>query len=195
MSVSGAAERNKGPILSVLRNAFASATRVLEIGSGTGQHAVFLAAAMPQLVWQPSELPGRVDGIRHQTADAGLANVLPPVELDVCARPWPVTDVDAVFSANTAHIMSWPEVLCLFEGVGGVLADGGVFCLYGPFRSEGNFDTESNRRFDAMLRREQPSMGVRDREALIDAAATSGLAFVREHAMPANNRILEWHKT
>lgn len=191
---SEASERNKGPILAVLRRAFAHAAQVLEIGSGTGQHAVFFAAALPDLVWQPSEMPGRLEGIRQWTAETGLANVLPPIELDVCARPWPVAEVEAVFSANTAHIMSWPQVLCLFEGVSEVLSGGGAFCLYGPFRSEGAFDTESNRRFDAMLRREQPSMGLRDREALIDTAASNGLSFVREHAMPANNRLLEWRK-
>lgn len=192
--VSEASERNKGPILAVLRRAFAHATRVLEIGSGTGQHAVFFGAALPHLVWQPSELTGRLDGIRQWTADTGLANVLPPIELDVCERPWPVDGVDAVFSANTSHIMSWPEVVCLFQGIGEVLAGGSVFCLYGPFRSEGAFDTESNRRFDAMLRREQPSMGLRDREALVDTAAGNGLSFVREYAMPANNRLLIWGK-
>ncbi|MGH8494649.1 MAG: DUF938 domain-containing protein [Gammaproteobacteria bacterium] len=191
---SEASERNKGPILAVLRHALANATRVLEIGSGTGQHAAFFAAALPGLVWQPSEMPGRLDGIRAWMSDVHLDNILAPIELDVCTRPWPVDGVDAVFSANTAHIMSWPEVVCMFEGVGEVLADGGVFCLYGPFRSGGAFDTESNRLFDAMLRRQQPSMGLRDREALVDAAAANGLTFVGEHRMPANNRLLEWRR-
>lgn len=192
--LSEAAERNKEPILAVLRRAFANATRALEIGSGSGQHAVHFAAALPGLVWQPSELPGHLDGLRDGLAGAGLDNLAPPIALDVCARPWPVEAVDAVFSANTAHIMSWSEVTRMLEGVGEVLAEGGVFCLYGPFRSGGFFDTDSNRRFDAMLRSAQPDMGLRDREALVATAATHGLAFVREHAMPANNRLLEWRK-
>ncbi|CAN5320911.1 DUF938 domain-containing protein [soil metagenome] len=191
---SEAAERNKGPILAVLRKAFANATSVLEIGSGTGQHAAFFAAALPYLVWQPTDVPDRLDVIRRWTAEASLPNLLPPIALDVRERPWPVSGFDGLFSANTAHIMSWPEVVLLFEGAGEALAPNGAFCLYGPFRSAGGFDTESNMRFDAMLRREKPSMGLRDREALIDVAAANDLRFVCEHAMPANNRLLEWRK-
>ncbi|HUO82234.1 MAG TPA: DUF938 domain-containing protein [Gammaproteobacteria bacterium] len=193
--LSEAAERNKAPILAVLRRAFAGAATVLEIGSGTGQHAVHFAAALPGLVWQPSEMPGRVDGMRGRIEEAGLPNLAPPLELDVRDRPWPVAAVDAVFSANTAHIMAWPEVERMLEGIGEVLTDGGVFCLYGPFRSGGDFDTESNRRFDALLKSEQPDMGLRDREALVETAGAHGLVLIAEHPMAANNRLLEWRKT
>jgi cyclopropane fatty-acyl-phospholipid synthase-like methyltransferase len=193
--LSEAAERNKAPILDVLRRAFAGAATVLEIGSGTGQHAVHFAAALPDLVWQPTEMPGRVDGMRSRIAAAGLPNLAAPRELDVRDRPWKGGTVDAVFSANTAHIMAWPEVERMLEGVGEVLAEGGVFCLYGPIRSGGDFDTESNRRFDALLKSEQPEMGLRDREALVETARVHGLVLVAEHPMPANNRLLEWRKT
>ena len=191
---SQACENNKEPILSVLRPAFADAAEVLEIGSGTGQHAVFLAGAMPWLSWQPSDQAEYLPGIRAWCDEAGLANLRAPVELDVTAREWPVAHADAVFSANTVHIMGWPAVELLFAGVGALLPRSGVFCLYGPFNYQGRFTSASNERFDAWLRERDPRSGVRDFEALEHLARDAGLVLEADHAMPANNRTLVWRK-
>ncbi|MET0216555.1 MAG: DUF938 domain-containing protein [Burkholderiales bacterium] len=189
---SDACERNKAPILDVLRKVLDGTGFALEIGSGTGQHAVHFGAALPGWIWQPSDLPGNHAGIRRWIEQARLPNLLPPIALDVSREPWPVSRVDAVFSANTAHIMSWAEVQAMFRGVGRVLAPGGRFCLYGPFRFGGQHTSESNERFDAALRREDPRMGVRDFEALETLASANGLALSDDAPMPANNHLLVW---
>lgn len=187
-------EQNKAPILEVLREVFTGRTRVLEIGSGTGQHAVHFAAALPHLQWQTSDLPANHAGIEAWLAEAQLDNVRPPLVLDVCEHPWPAGTVDAVFSANTAHIMSWAGVECLFAGVGEVLQSGGIFALYGPFHYGGEPTAPSNARFDAWLRQRDPASGVRDYDDLQRLAAGVGLALWRDVAMPADNRTLVWRK-
>ena len=189
-----AAARNEQPILAVLREEFAAPGSILEIGSGTGQHAVAFARQMPWLIWQPTDLTRYLPGIRAWTAPARLPNLLPPLQLDVTATPWPVTQADGVFAANTAHIMPWEAVVAMFAGVAALLPAGGRFCLYGPFNYRGRYTSDSNRQFDAMLRARSPLMGIRDVEALQPLAQAGGLALRADHAMPANNRILVWER-
>lgn len=192
---SQACENNKAPILAVLQRAFAQQRRVLEIGSGTGQHALHFAARMPWLSWQPSDRSEHLSGIRAWMAEPELpGNLLLPVELDVEQAQWPVGPFDAVFSANTSHIMGWPQVQRCIARVGELLPAGGVFCLYGPFNYDGAFTSESNQRFDALLRQRDPASGLRDFEAVDRLAAEAGLVLSADHEMPANNRLLEWRK-
>ena len=159
---SAAAERNKRPILEVLQKEFRDARRVLEIGSGTGQHAVFFGAELPHLTWQTSDLPENHAIILQALQDYGPDNVKAPLDLDVEHAEGRTIEADAVFSANTAHIMSISAVERMFELVGRVLPQDGPFCLYGPFNFSGQFSSDSNARFDASLRERNPSMGIRD---------------------------------
>ena len=191
---SEACEQNKGPILAVLERLFTGSRRVLEIGSGTGQHAVHFGAAMPHVVWQTSDVPASHEGILAWLAEAGLSNVRPPIALDV-DESWPDESYDAVFSANTTHIMSWPQVVRMFQGIGRVLEKSGCFALYGPFNFGGHYTSESNRRFDAWLKGRDPASGIRNFEHLDELAATSGLLFAEDVPMPVNNRILVWNRS
>lgn len=191
---SDACERNREPILAVLREAFARARQVLEIGSGTGQHAVYFARHLPHLVWQTSDLPEHHAGIDAWIADSGLTNVRPPLALDVCAAEWPVAAADAVFSANTLHIMDSDAVAAFFRGVSRLLGAEGVVAVYGPFNYGGRFTSESNARFDAMLRAQGGGSALRDFEAVDALARAGGLKLEREVAMPANNRTLVWRR-
>jgi cyclopropane fatty-acyl-phospholipid synthase-like methyltransferase len=186
--------RNKDAILGVLSFEFRDCRSVFEIGSGTGQHAAHFAAAMPWLVWQTSELPKNHDGIRAWIEWAGLSNVRMPVAYDAANTPQIAARFDAIFSANTAHIMSIGEVENMFGHVAQLLKPGGIFCLYGPFNEDGRFTSESNADFDASLRAHEPSMGIRDREELNSFSRKVGLAEIRRYAMPANNQILVWGK-
>jgi len=189
---SPAAERNKAPILDVLNAVLPGAARVLEIASGTGQHAVHFGRALPHLIWQPSELAENLAGIQTWLDEAQLANVLAPLALDVNDERWPVTQVDAIFNANTVHIISWPEVERLFAHIARVIAPDGYVCFYGPYNYGGQFTSESNARFDAWLKARDPDSGVRDFEAVNQLAASHGLELLRDIAMPSNNRILVW---
>lgn len=189
---SEACERNKRPILSVLRGVFSEARKVLEIGSGTGQHAVYFSRHLAYLSWQPSDLDTYFSSIVAWSEDAALPNLLPPLELNVTERPWPIDTVDGVFSANTVHIMSWPEVEALFHGVADVLAADGQFCLYGPFSRGGRHGSASNLQFDAMLRSRDPVMGIRDLDDLQALGEATGLRLNRSIPMPANNEIMIW---
>lgn len=189
-----ACERNQQPILDVLLTEFAAVRHVLEIGSGTGQHAVFFGRAMPHLVWQTSDLSENHASIRAWIDEAGLANVRPPLALDVLGE-WPELEFDAVFSANTAHIMSWPAVTAMFAGVGRRLPPGGLLALYGPFSEGGQQVSASNTAFDQWLRVRDPESGIRDIEALDTLAQSHGLVFCRKYIMPANNRILVWQRS
>ncbi len=191
---SEACERNRAPILEILRDAFADAGSVLEIGSGTGQHAVHFGAALPRLTWQTTDLPGSHDGIRMWLEESGLNNVLPPLALDVSEDRWPVGRIDAVFTANTLHIMSWPEVGHMFAGIGRILNRGGPLCIYGPFNYDGAHTSDSNARFDAMLRTRDPASGIRDFEEVRKLGLRNGLKFGADHPMPANNRMLVFRK-
>lgn len=191
---SPASERNRGPILEALLPLLANCRQVLEIGSGTGQHAVHFAAALPQLQWQTSDLPQNHGSILAWLEQARLPNLLPPLKLDVAADPWPAGLFDAVYTANTCHIMSWPEVQSMFEGAGRVLAPGGVLCIYGPFNRGGRYTSAGNEEFDAALRSRAPHMGLRDAEAVDALARRQGLLPLADIAMPANNCLLAWRR-
>lgn len=187
-------EQNQAPILEVLREEFASSKKVLEIASGTGQHAVFFGRALPHLSWQTSELVHNHAGIQAWLDEANLPNVHAPVAIDVNASAWPIERVDAVFNANTVHIVSWPGVEQLFAGIGRVLSVGGIVCMYGPFNYGGKFTTESNARFDAWLKSRDPASGVRDFEAISSLAEAQGLHLLKDVSMPGNNRTLVWKR-
>lgn len=187
--------QNRDPILAVLREWFAGRSTVLEIGSGTGQHAVHFGAELPHLVWQTADVAQHHAGIRAWLDDAALPNVLPPLTLDVSEMEWRSGRYDAVFSANTLHIMGWPEVEKFFEGVGKVLEAGGVLAVYGPFNYKGAFTSDSNARFDTWLKARDPASGVRDFEAVDALARAQGLILQQDVAMPANNRTLVWRRT
>ena len=186
------AQRNAAPILEVLQREFRDCADVLEIGSGTGQHAVSFAAAMPQLRWQTSDLEENHAGICAWLQAAGLDNVREPLALDVRHGHVEAASCDAVFSANTAHIMGIDAVEKMFAIVGDALRAKGVFCLYGPFRIDGQFNTESNAQFDTSLRQRDPVMGIRDIETLDEFGGRGGLQRQRLYAMPANNYIAVW---
>ena len=186
--------RNQEVILQVLQDEFLDAKSVLEIGSGTGPHAVFFARELPHLVWQSSDREINHDGIKAWIDDAGLENLLLPLALDVEDTEKLKATFDAVFSANTAHIMSFPAVKCMFRLVGSCLTEEGVFCLYGPFNQDGAFSSPSNEKFDASLKAQDGSMGIRDLEDLDALAEANGMRRVRLYAMPANNNIAVWQK-
>ena len=192
---SEAYERNRAPILAVLERVFADRHAVLEIGSGTGQHAVYFASALAHLVWQPSEVTENLPGIRLWVEEAELPNLRHPIPLDVADADWPELPVDAAFSANTFHIMSWPQVETAIAGIGRLLPAGGLFAVYGPFNYGGRYTSEGNARFDATLKARDPASGLRDVEALAAAAGRAGLGIEEDNAMPANNRLLVLRKS
>ncbi|WP_243042149.1 DUF938 domain-containing protein [Dyella sedimenti] len=186
-------ERNRDPILAVLRVQFADRRRVLEIGSGTGQHAVYFAAAMPWLAWQCSERAEHLPGIRLWLDEAALPNTPPPIELDA-GSPWPAGRYDAVFSANTLHIMSWPEVEQLFTHLPGATTDDAKLAVYGPFNYGGRHTSDSNAAFDQWLQARGAHMRIRDAEAVDALAEAAGFELVEDVAMPANNRTRVWRR-
>ena len=198
-------ERNREPILAVLREHFAGRRHVLEIGSGTGQHAVFFAEAMPWLTWHCSDQAEYLPGLRAWLDDAALPNTPAPVELNVALGPWPApnTDLareneharfDAAFSANTLHIMGWPEVEAFFAGLGTALGDDAMLVVYGPFNYGGAYTSDSNREFDGWLKARDPRSGIRDFEGVDALARAIGLRLIADVAMPANNRCLVWRR-
>lgn len=188
---SAAAARNREPILEVLRRVLPDDAEVLEIASGTGEHAVFFAEKLPSIRWQPSDRDEEsLDSIEAWRRDAGLPNVLPPLRLDVLAEPWPVRGADAIFCANMIHIAPWEATLALFRGASGVLPGGGLLILYGPFREGEKHSAESNRSFDESLRARNPAWGVRDRFEVERVAQREGFVPQELVRMPANNLIL-----
>ncbi len=196
---SQACENNKVPILEILQQVWPehlyNGAQVLEIGAGTGQHAAFFASQLPWLRWQPTDQAHYLPGCRLWDENArtrGANNLQEPQVLDVLHPEWPPIEADAAFSANTAHIMSWPAVEALFHGLGRRLPFHGVFCLYGPFRYQGQHTSESNQRFDQQLRQQDSRMGIRDLDALLPLGASVGFELEADHAMPANNRTLVW---
>jgi cyclopropane fatty-acyl-phospholipid synthase-like methyltransferase len=188
-----ACDRNREPILGVLRQHFADRRQVLEIGSGTGQHAVHFAAALPQLIWQTSDVESNLSGIRMWLEESGLSNLPSPITLDVTGR-WPDGRFDAVFTANTLHIMGWPEVRALFAALPRVLAPDAVLAVYGPFNYDGRFTSPSNAAFDEWLKHRSAHSGIRDFAAVDELARSIGFALVEDRAMPANNRALVWRR-
>ncbi len=207
---SQACENNKQAILEVLKNYFAKAVAILEIGSGTGQHAVFFAENMPKIFWQTSDQSQYHPGINLWIDDvatdyAGKRNIGRPLVLDVRQQAqWSTSMMakqgfgvkfDGVFSANTAHIMSWNMVVDMFKGVGCLLNHNGLFVLYGPFNRDGEFTSPSNEQFHAMLLGQDNQMGIRDDRALVELGNRQQLSLIDDVAMPANNRILVFCKT
>ena len=186
-------ERNKEPILAILRELFTQPVRILEIGSGSGQHAVHFGASLPHLVWQTSDLSANHPGILAWLEEAALPNVLAPIVLDVNG-PWPKLTFDGIFTANTLHIVSWDSGQKLIAGAGQLLTVGGRLVIYGPFNYRGAFTSDSNARFDEWLKSRDPVSGIRDSEAVVKCAQISGLRLEADHAMPANNRLLVFIK-
>ncbi len=189
-----AAENNKHAILAAARGWLEGVDRVLEIGAGTGQHAVHIAAALPHLAWQPSDLAANLPGIRAWAAEAALANLLPPVEIDVRVRPWPVSGFDAVYASNLVHYTAWEAVVAFFAEAGARLPPGAPLLLYGPFNYGGRYVSEGNRRLDAWLAARDPAFAIRDFEALDALAVRHGLDLCEDAALPANNRLLVWRR-
>ncbi|WP_240342331.1 DUF938 domain-containing protein [Methylococcus sp. EFPC2] len=177
--------------MDILRTYFARCGHVLEIGSGTGQHAVYFAEALSHLAWQCSDRAENLSGIRTWLDEAALPNTPPPIELDVSGA-WPGGPYDAIFSANTLHIMHWTEVERFFAGLKSVMASGAKLAIYGPFNYEGRYSSPSNADFDAWLKARDMRQGIRDFEAVADLATGIGLELLEDRAMPANNRALIW---
>ena len=195
-----AAERNKDALLAAFRPYLEDRSRLLEIGSGTGQHAVHLTGSLPHLVWQCSDLPAAVPGIAARLEAEGHVRTPPPLALDVAEAPWALPErntahaFDAMFTANTLHIMSIESVACFFERAGEVLADGGILGVYGPMKYAGAFTTPSNEAFDRQLKDGNPESGIRDFETLDRLAEKQGFGLVNDIAMPANNQLLIWRR-
>ena len=196
---SQACENNKRFILDRVVDQFHSGNVVLEIGSGTAQHVLFFAEMMPQVQWQPSDMPQNMPTLSAGLVGHGLHNVAAPLVLDVTQTPWPLssanaagTSVNGVFTANTLHIMPYEAVVCFFDGVGNVLRPGGKLCVYGPFKYKGEFTTPSNESFDVHLKSLDPRMGIRDFEHVQAMAEAQKLELLADHHMPANNQLLVW---
>ncbi|MFN3164687.1 MAG: DUF938 domain-containing protein [Pseudohongiellaceae bacterium] len=194
MPFSQACENNKLPILEVLKRHLETGLNrhtLLEIASGTGQHAAFFAAALPFLTWQATETSDNLEILRPRIADAELPNLPTPQALDVNGQ-WPMGIVDAVFSANSLHIISTRSVENFFMGVGLQLRAGGLLFVYGPFKYDEQFTSESNDRFDDWLKERDPASGIRDFEWVNDLATKAGLDLLEDNPMPANNQLLVW---
>ncbi|WP_213994849.1 DUF938 domain-containing protein [Arsukibacterium sp.] len=191
---SQACENNKTPILTVLQQAFAGCNWVLEVGSGTGQHAVHFAENLPHLCWQASDQPVYLAGLTERIRRAGLANLPLPLPLDICADPAPLTSADGLFTANTLHIMPWPVVQKFFSRLSELTQASAALCIYGPFNYNGQFSSASNAAFDASLKSRDPLMGIRDIEQVQALAQQQGFRLQQDCTMPANNRLLWFTK-
>jgi len=191
---SQSSENNKDPILLVLKDAFREAKSVLEIGSGTGQHAVHFAKNLPHIIWQPSDLQINLPSIKLWLDEAQLPNIKDPIFLDVNKQPWQLGEYECIFTANTLHIMGKSEIENFFQGIDHILKDHGTLCIYGPFNYGGKYTSASNEEFDGWLYRRNPKSAIRDFEWVNSLAENIGLALNSDHEMPANNRLLEWIK-
>ena len=187
-------DQNKEVILSIISPLFLSLSNVLEIGSGTGQHAIYFAERMPHLRWHTSDCSSYLDGINMWLADTGLTNVLPPLELNVSRSQWPQLEVDAVFTANSIHIMHQQDVVNLINGVGKLLKQGGGFVIYGPFNYNGLYTSKSNENFDRWLKQRDAFSGIKHFEEIESLANSNNMQLVTDYEMPANNRILHFIK-
>lgn len=189
---SQACENNKKPILEILKLVLRDCDDVLEIGSGSGQHAIYFGQHLPHLTWQATELPVMIDILRNNLNINLPKNVLMPAELDVRQHPWPVGPVSSIFSANTLHIMAWSDVQQFFKGVRAVLKRNGLLCIYGPFRYHGDYTSDSNAHFDTWLKAQNSESGIRDFESVNSLAREQGLDLLNDYSMPANNQLLIW---
>lgn len=192
---SQACENNKLPILDVLQRHLSSKETLLEIGGGTGQHAVFFAEQFPELQWLSSDMPAAVTTLNIRITLANLPNLPQAIAIDANAPDWKCEAVDAIYSANSLHIMSPTSVEKLFAGVRRKLLVGGLLLIYGPFKYRGKFTTESNAQFDRWLKDRDPQSGVRDFEWVNELAENIGMVLLEDNAMPANNQMLVWRKT
>jgi SAM-dependent methyltransferase len=184
-----ATERNREPILAVLSRVLPPAGLVLEVSSGTGEHAAYFTAALPYLTWQPTDRDDRaLQSIAAHRAAAGLGNLLPPLPLDASSSDWPVARADAVVCINMIHIAPWAACQGLMAGAARTLPPGGVLYLYGPYKEGGEHTAESNRRFDLDLQLRDSSWGVRDLDEVVALATGHGLRHLETVTMPANNR-------
>lgn len=189
-----ACDRNSAPILAELESLLAECMNVLEIGSGTGQHAIYFAGALPHLTWHTSDLSESHDGIRAWLADAELDNVRPPLSFDVMRDDWPGLEVDAVFTANSLHIMSWDAAQELISKSGDNLKKDGRLIVYGPFNYQGTYSSDSNAQFDQWLKQRDPLSAIRHFEEVDRHAQEAGMQLLCDTAMPANNRLICWQK-
>ncbi|MCP3672912.1 MAG: DUF938 domain-containing protein [Gammaproteobacteria bacterium] len=192
---SQACENNKRPILDVISKHFENSELILEIGSGSAQHSLYFAEKLKQLYWQTSDQEENLEGINLQLNEYRKYNLGRPFSLDVTQNKWEIEHCDGVFSANTTHIMTWSMVEKMFEGVGHVLLPKKEFCLYGPFKFNGEYSADSNKAFDEMLHERNPNSGLRNFEDLQKLAESQGLSFVKKYDLPANNNILVWQQT
>lgn len=191
---SSASERNRQPILDQLIDLLPNKGTVLEIGSGTGQHAVFFTRYLTGIHWQPTDRAENLAGLELQFAARCNSRIHKPLKLDVLKDPWPEGFYEAAFSANTAHIMSWEAVQTMFAGVAKHLLCDSRFCLYGPFNINGAFTSPGNAQFDAGLRRQDPQMGIRDMSDVESLSNRHQMFLEQKIAMPANNFILVFSK-
>ena len=192
---SQACENNKGPILDVLSRVFVSCRDVLELASGTGQHATWFSAQMPFLQWQPTETAQHIEILNPRCSQYSGANLLPPKALDVSDRPWPVEAIpDALFSANSLHIMPWSSVEALFGELGDRARANTLLVIYGPFNYGGQYTSPSNAQFDQRLAQQSPVSAIRDFEKVNALASNAGFELREDIEMPANNRLLVWRK-
>ncbi len=187
---SQACENNKDPILQIIRTVFCQPTTVWEIGSGTGQHACYFAGQLPYIEWQPTDRSENIPGISLWQEEAQLANLKPPLTLDVTDTVWPCNGIDALFTANTLHIMSREEVQICFARMAVHLNAKALVCIYGPFNYNDTYTSDSNARFDQWLKSQNPLSGIKDFEDIVLLARAMGLELVNDFAMPANNRLL-----
>jgi len=193
--LSASSERNKDPILDVLKRVLPENGLVLEVASGTGQHAVHFASAIPHLKWQPSDINPEFRASQDAwRAEANLANLHPSVHLDVTEKSWPVVAADAIVNSNMIHIAPWQVCIGLLDGAARLLPQGGVLFMYGPYRINGEHTADSNARFDRSLRMRDPSWGIRDLDEVISEAASRGLEHVETVQMPANNLSVVYRK-
>ncbi len=185
--------QNQAPIFKIIKPLLQDKRTVLEVGSGTGQHAVYFAEKMPHLNWQSSDQMQYLSSINAWIDEANLSNTAPAINLDV-TQAWPALEFDVIFSANTTHIMSWEMVVDFFQGVGKSLSENGLFILYGPFNYNAQYTSQSNANFDRWLKDRDAQSAIRDFEKLNTLAQQAGLILMNDYAMPANNRILVWQK-
>ncbi len=198
LNYSEACERNRAPILAVLKTWLTGPARVLEVGSGSGQHALYFGKHLPHLRWQPSEVAALLSVLTQNirsSGQGGAANIESPLELDVLTADWGCSPFDAVYTANTLHIISVTAVEHFFRGAGQVLRPGGLLLVYGPFRYNNRYTSDSNARFDSWLRSRDPASGIRDFEQLNQLAEAGTMELRADVAMPANNQLLIWQKT
>ncbi|RLT93253.1 DUF938 domain-containing protein [Ketobacter sp.] len=191
---SQACENNKLPILEVLQRHLTTPASLLEVGSGTGQHAAFFSGQLPHIQWHPSDVADNLTGIRAWCDEAGHPNLHAPISFDVTQQNAVPGPRDHLFSANTLHIMSWPAVAAFFERVPALVKPTGYVIIYGPFKYNGEFTSDSNARFDLWLKARGAHQGIRDFEAIASLATQAGLRWVEDVRMPANNQTLVWQK-